>query len=386
MGFLWEGSTGARAVQLLREQPPGTVMLTPDLAKALGARQTLLHQLLANAVSLRHIKKVRVDGSPYSGWKLGAGNDSANIEPKPPRRPRSPAEVERAEAAAQRRRDRDAQRLALAKPEGGISSSAGATLAACAPAWLSGFAPGASGLAVTSPSAEDARPRQHLARLHVLYRDVQGLFRGDVLVVLLHPASQAIDAWSEPHGRVIRFDCARFVRLTDERSGYPVDLQGWLKSPAAKPPLIKPATLKSARLRQASQSRPAAHATRATALPELKEAPAPVHLAQRQQNALSQLLVDDDGCAEILGISKRTLTALIPEPWMPAPITLGPRLRRWSVDELRAAIANMPRGQRAVRPAGLLCLSSRSSPPAAALGSRTCPIATSLRPPLTFVA
>jgi len=66
------------------------------------------------------------------------------------------------------------------------------------------------------------------------------------------------------------------------------------------------------------------------------------------------LLVDDDGCAEILGVSKRTLTALIPEPWMPAPITLGPRLRRWSVDELRASIAQMPRGPRAVQPEGLL--------------------------------
>ena len=73
MGFLWEGSTGARAVQLLRTMPPGTVMLTPDLAKALGAKQTLLHQLLANAVSLRLIKKVRVEGSAFSGWKLGAG-------------------------------------------------------------------------------------------------------------------------------------------------------------------------------------------------------------------------------------------------------------------------------------------------------------------------
>jgi len=84
------------------------------------------------------------------------------------------------------------------------------------------------------------------------------------------------------------------------------------------------------------------------------EAPAHALPVPRQPNGLPVLLVDDDGCAEILGVSKRTLTALIPEPWMPAPITLGPRLRRWSVDELRASIAQMPRGPRAVQPEGLL--------------------------------
>lgn len=126
MGFLWEGSTGARAVQLLREQPPGTVMLTPDLAKALGAKQTLLHQLLANAVGLRLIKKVRVDGSAFSGWKLGAGNDSANIERKPARPAASPAEAGRRAAAAKRRLERQAEREAAAAPSH-------------APAWPPGF-------------------------------------------------------------------------------------------------------------------------------------------------------------------------------------------------------------------------------------------------------
>lgn len=29
--------------------------------------------------------------------------------------------------------------------------------------------------------------------------------------------------------------------------------------------------------------------------------------------------------------------------FMPRPIRLGPRLRRWSIDELRAAVAAMPR-------------------------------------------
>jgi predicted DNA-binding transcriptional regulator AlpA len=69
---------------------------------------------------------------------------------------------------------------------------------------------------------------------------------------------------------------------------------------------------------------------------------------------LPVLLVDDDGCAEILGVSKRTLISLVDASWMPTPIALGPRMRRWSVDELRAAIGNMPRTSRTEQPASLL--------------------------------
>jgi len=71
-------------------------------------------------------------------------------------------------------------------------------------------------------------------------------------------------------------------------------------------------------------------------------------------SALPVLLVDDDGCAEILGVSKRTLLSFIPEPWMPAPIALGPRMRRWSVDELRTAVHSMPRGSKCPVPEGPL--------------------------------
>jgi hypothetical protein len=110
MGFLWEGSTGARAVQLLRTKEPGTIMQTPELAQALGAKQTLLHQLLSNAVNLRLLKKVRVPGSAFTGWKLGAGNDSANIEPRPPRPEPGSAEAVRRAAAARRRCEREALR------------------------------------------------------------------------------------------------------------------------------------------------------------------------------------------------------------------------------------------------------------------------------------
>ena len=36
MGFLWEGSTGARALRLLQALPQGQGLRTPDLAQQLG--------------------------------------------------------------------------------------------------------------------------------------------------------------------------------------------------------------------------------------------------------------------------------------------------------------------------------------------------------------
>jgi hypothetical protein len=250
MGFLWEGSTGARAVQLLREQPPGTVMLTPDLAQALGAKRTLLHQLLANAVSLRLIKKVRMEGSAFSGWKLGAGNDSANIEPKSPQRPRrsqSPAQIERAKTAAQRRQDREAKRLRPMAQEDGISGRAVASLVEAAPAWLRGSVGRIHDVA-PKPSQAGAYSRgQRATYLDVVHRDGTSLFRGVVRVQAVLPEFVAIEAWSEAHGRVVRLHCAGFIRVTDERSGFPVDLQAWLKDPTANPPLVKPPRVKRRR-------------------------------------------------------------------------------------------------------------------------------------------
>lgn len=65
-------------------------------------------------------------------------------------------------------------------------------------------------------------------------------------------------------------------------------------------------------------------------------------------------LVDDDGAAAFFGCSKRTFTTFMGEAWMPLPINLGPRLRRWSLDELRAAVANMPRQTERQQPESLL--------------------------------
>ena len=105
MGFLWEDSTGARAVKMLRAMDPGTVIETPEFAMALGVDPGALHQLLANAVQLRYLKKIR-GRSPCIGWTLGAGNDSATIERRKPRPEPTPAELERRRAASDRRRRR----------------------------------------------------------------------------------------------------------------------------------------------------------------------------------------------------------------------------------------------------------------------------------------
>jgi hypothetical protein len=113
MGFLWEGSTGARAVAMLRALPQGTVIETPRFAAALGVDPGALHQLLANAVQLRLLKKIRGRG-PCIGWTLGAGNVNATIERRrPPRPPLTPEEAERRRAAAERREERGVAQPAI---------------------------------------------------------------------------------------------------------------------------------------------------------------------------------------------------------------------------------------------------------------------------------
>jgi predicted DNA-binding transcriptional regulator AlpA len=65
---------------------------------------------------------------------------------------------------------------------------------------------------------------------------------------------------------------------------------------------------------------------------------------RRQLAGLSApLLLDERAAAAALGVSEATFGRLRNEPFMPKPIALGPRLLRWSVDELQAAIAAMPR-------------------------------------------
>jgi predicted DNA-binding transcriptional regulator AlpA len=70
--------------------------------------------------------------------------------------------------------------------------------------------------------------------------------------------------------------------------------------------------------------------------------------------SLPPVLLTEDEAATVLGVSKRTFLNLREQPWMPRAIVLGPRMHRYSLDELRAAVANMPRQSERVQPESLL--------------------------------
>lgn len=55
------------------------------------------------------------------------------------------------------------------------------------------------------------------------------------------------------------------------------------------------------------------------------------------------LLTAEQAAREVFGISERSFHALRTEPWMPAPVCLGPRTVRWVRAELEAAVLEMPR-------------------------------------------
>lgn len=69
---------------------------------------------------------------------------------------------------------------------------------------------------------------------------------------------------------------------------------------------------------------------------------------------LRRLLSDRDA-AKVLGIGERTFADLVASAdWLPIPIVLGPRLRRWDADELiEAARTRAPRGSKGQEPAQL---------------------------------
>lgn len=66
------------------------------------------------------------------------------------------------------------------------------------------------------------------------------------------------------------------------------------------------------------------------------------------------VLLTEDEAAAALGISRRTFQSLCSESYMPRAIVLGPRLHRYSLDELRAAVASMPRQTQRTQPESLL--------------------------------
>lgn len=74
-----------------------------------------------------------------------------------------------------------------------------------------------------------------------------------------------------------------------------------------------------------------------------------------QSASAAKVLLTEDEAAAVLGVSKRTFSTLrSTADYLPAPIVLGPRLLRWSADELRAAVARMPRQTERVQPDSLL--------------------------------
>lgn len=61
------------------------------------------------------------------------------------------------------------------------------------------------------------------------------------------------------------------------------------------------------------------------------------------RSATAALLTDEQAAREVLGMSARKFADVMKAPWMPKPVVLGPRMRRWVRSELEAAILNAPR-------------------------------------------
>ena len=67
---------------------------------------------------------------------------------------------------------------------------------------------------------------------------------------------------------------------------------------------------------------------------------------QRQspvRSASAALLTDEQAAREVMGMCVRKFADVMKEPWMPRPVVLGPRMRRWVRSELEAALINAPR-------------------------------------------
>lgn len=62
-------------------------------------------------------------------------------------------------------------------------------------------------------------------------------------------------------------------------------------------------------------------------------------------------LLNDRDAAQLLGVCGRTFGELLSKGWLPEPIQLGPRLRRWDADELLEAVrSRAPRGNKGTEP------------------------------------
>jgi hypothetical protein len=231
MGFLWEGSTGARAVKYLRSREQGTELETNDLAAALDVKAGALYQLLANAVRLRFIRKVPGPGQSIR-WKLGAAGDSVTIERRPSAASLSLREIERRRATNEVRRRRSA---AMREAESSVRSGRRDAVDPSAVAtWVGGLSAELQPVLRAHLAKQQCRrPAKYLARWHVLYRDERGQVHGDIQVQAVHADLGVVDAWCPARGGVDRLELSGFARISDADSGERLNLQAWLELKAS---------------------------------------------------------------------------------------------------------------------------------------------------------
>lgn len=92
--------------------------------------------------------------------------------------------------------------------------------------------------------------------------------------------------------------------------------------------------------------------------PAVSSKPEPRRQSTKQSaegNTARVLLSDADAARIVYGVSLRKFHQLERESWFPRPVVLGPRLKRYVLSELEAAVVNMPRREEpATEPAQLL--------------------------------
>jgi hypothetical protein len=254
LGFIIEGSTGARALAILEGMPKGALIDTIAFAAKLGVRAAALHQLLSNPVKLRLIKKVRRRGVPMIDWGLGAGNVGVTIEPRPvPRPPPTPEEIERRRLAAERRRLRAASAppgpaLTISSdwPPGFVSTFGSASDARAQaeldrqsvaqvvpdspellPTWLTGVAPTARGTRHRPSRYAAACPATYLARWLVHYTGEGRSLHTVIRVQSINARGALLKVWCEQQQEMRNFKKSGILRAEDADRGTLVDLDAW---------------------------------------------------------------------------------------------------------------------------------------------------------------
>jgi len=88
-----------------------------------------------------------------------------------------------------------------------------------------------------------------------------------------------------------------------------------------------------------------------------------MNAVSRKSGEVVPALLSDDGAAALYSISVRKFHELraAEDSFVPRPIKLGPRLLRWSREELLAAVAAMPRAEPGAEPVHLKQAKRRAS-------------------------